>query len=164
MLDMLALGLIGAAVNHARGGGFGASLLPGHARFYAAPAMGLASFPFVGPLDGFLVALCFLVWSLAPWGRWYDLGRLSPTYVDREETWFEAAVMRVAGNDHIAFTVRNLVCLLPAAILLSPLFLLLAPAMTLAYEVAWRATPSAPIRTGELITGAMWGALIAWSL
>jgi hypothetical protein len=77
--------------------------------------------------------------------------------------WFEAAVSKVSfGSDHVAFTLRNLICLIPAAILISPFFLLLSLVQTAAYEAGWRMTPASPIRTGELLTGAAWGAFIWW--
>lgn len=152
-----------AVLNHMRGGGFGASILPGHPRFYAAPVVAFISFPFVGPLDAFFVGISYLIWSLAPWGRFYDLGRLQPSYSPTEEGWFEAGILKLAGNDHIAFTLRNAICLLPAALLMGPSVMLLAPLITVAYEIGWRITPTAPIRTGELITGALWGAAIIWT-
>jgi hypothetical protein len=149
-----------ALINHARGGGFFADRLPGHPRFYAAPAAAFVCAIFVGPFDALLVGVSYLVWSIAPWGSWFQLGR--GTHPD--ESWFEAVVSKVSfGSDHVAFTLRNFVCLTPAAILISPLFLALSIVQTAAYEAGWRMTPAAPIRTGELLTGAAWGAFI-WGL
>lgn len=148
-----------AAINHARGGGFFADRLPGHPRFYAAPAVWFVCVLFIGPFDALAVAVSYLVWSLAPWGSWFKLGR--GTHPD--ETWFEAAVSKVSfGSDHVAFTLRNLLCLIPAAALIDPLFLGLALVQTAAYEAGWRLSPAAPIRTAELLTGAAWGAFVWW--
>ena len=149
-----------ALINHARGGGYFADRLPGHPRYYAAPAVAFICALFVGPFDALLVGVSYLVWSLAPWGSWFGLGRLPHP----DESWFEAAVSKVSfGSDHVAFTLRNLICLIPAAILVSPFFLLLSLVQTAAYEAGWRLTPAAPVRTGELLTGAAWGAFI-WGL
>ena len=156
-LPFLMLGL--AVVNYARGGGFFADRLPGHPRYYAAPAVWFLCALFIGPFDGLFVALAYLAWSLAPWGSWYGLGR----FPHPDETWFEAAVSKVSfGSDHVAFTLRNLLCLIPAAVLIDPLFLGLAFVQTAAYEAGWRLSPATPIRTAELLTGAAWGAFIWW--
>ena len=104
------------------------------------------------------MALCFLAWSWLPWGHWYDLGRMGPPTAGND---FEILINRLP-NDHVRFTVRNLIGLMPAAALISPLFLLLAPAQTAAYEAGWRMSPKTPTVTGEWITGALWGAFIWW--
>lgn len=148
-----------AAINRLRGGGFFADKLPGHPRLYAAVLAAFASALFIGPLDAVVVAACFLAWSWLPWGSWYGLGR----FPHPDETRFEAFVTKVSfGSDHVAFTVRNLIGLVPAAALISPLFLLLAPAQTLAYEIGWRTSRAAPTITGEWLTGALWGLFVWW--
>lgn len=151
-----------ACLNRLRGGGLGARHLPGHPRFYAAGLAGLAALPFVGAIDAACVAVSYLAWAWLPWGRWFDLGRLPLYYVRRTETPFEKLIGRLP-NDHARFTARNLIGLVPAAVLLSPLFLLIAPLQTAAYEAGWRTTPKTPTVTGEWITGILWG-LFVWVL
>ncbi len=150
-----------ALINRARGGGLYADRLPGHPRFYMAAATGLVTFPFIGPWDAAVVAACWLVWAFLPWGRWYDLDRLADDYVQRKPNDFEILINRLP-NDHVRFTVRNLIALIPAAVMISPLMLLLSPVQTAAYEFGWRTTPKTPTVTGEWITGAAWGAFIWW--
>ena len=153
-----------AAINRARGGGCPFfSRLPGHTRFYAAALVAAVSFPWKGPLDAALVGLCFLAWSWLPWARWYDLGALDGE-PNRPETWLEAWIAKISfGQDAIAFTLRNLLALVPAAILLSPAFLLLAPFQTAAYGLGWRLDRAQAIRLAEYLTGAVWGVFI-WAL
>lgn len=164
MISLLWLCATIAAINRVRGGGCSFfTRLPGHARFYAAALVAAVSFVPAGPVDAGLAGLCFLAWSWMPWGRWYDLGALEGD-PDREETWFEAIVRKVSrGHDSIAFLIRNLVGLVPAAILLHPAFLLLAGFQTAAYGIGWRWGGVGAIRLAELLTGAVWGVFI-WAL
>ncbi len=150
-----------SAINRFRGGGLCADRLPGHPRLYAAALVAAVSFLAVGPFDAALVGLCFLAWSWLPHGRWFDLGRMPDDYVERKPSDFEIIIGRLP-NDHARFTMRNLVGLIPAIAFLNPLFLLLAPLQTAAYEIGWRVTPKTPTVTGEWITGALWGAFIWW--
>lgn len=158
MIDAILIPAI-SAINRFRGGGLYADRLPGHPRFYAAALVAAVSFLAVGPFDAALVGLCFLAWSWLPWGDWYDLGRL-PGRPDASND-FEIIIGRLP-NDHARFTMRNLVGLIPAIAFLNPLFLLLAPLRTAAYEIGWRVTPKTPTVTGEWVTGALWGAFIWW--
>ena len=159
MLSLAVLVVAFALINRARGGGLYAEHLPGHPRFYAAPIAMFVSAPFVGPIDAVLVGVSFLFWSLLPWGAWYDLGRLPR---DFPATWFEESIERLP-NDHVRFTARNIIALIPGAILLGWPLLLLAPAQTVVYEIGWRRTPQTPTVTGEWLTGAMWGVFV-WFL
>lgn len=154
--------IVGAAVlNRVRGGGLWGDRLPGHPRFYVAPAMGILSLLVLAPLPAAGVAVSFLAWSWLPWGRWYDLGRMSeePT---RLPTRFEMAITAFSrDNDYTAFTLRNALGLALAAFLVSPWAMALAPLQTAAYEAGWRFWPRAPIALGELLTGCAWGAFVA---
>lgn len=158
---LAALALACAVLNRFRGGGLYAEHLPGHPRFYVSAAIGIMCWLVFGWMTALAVAASYLAWSFLPWGRWYDLGRLPDDFVARKPNDFEILIGRLP-NDHVRFTVRNLIALLPAAVLMSPLMLLLAPAQTAAYEIGWRTTPRVPTVTGEWITGAMWGGFIWW--
>lgn len=153
-----------AAINRVRGGGCSFfTRLPGHARYYAAALVMAVSFVPAGPVDALFAGLCFLFWSLMPWGRWYDLGALDEE-PGRPETWFEKAISRLSrGSDGAAFLIRNVLGLVPAALLLHPAFLLLAGFQTAAYGIGWRWGGLGAIRLAELITGAFWGVFI-WAL
>lgn len=158
---LAALALACAVLNRARGGGLYAEHLPGHPRLYVSVAVALLAMLVTDPFQAAIVGGCYLAWSFLPWGRWYDLGRLPDDFVARKPNDFEILIGRLP-NDHVRFTVRNLIALLPAAALMSPLMLLLAPAQTAAYEIGWRTTPRVPTVTGEWITGALWGGFIWW--
>lgn len=144
------------ALNRARGGGFGASALPGHPRLWVSTLLGLAVAALIDPSTGAAVAASYLMWAWLPWGRWFDLGR-SPKDPARSPSAFERAIEELFPGDHIRFTVRNLIALMPAAILLGWWFLLIAPAQTLAYEAGWRVRPANPIGPAEIATGMLWG-------
>lgn len=162
MIEALIFGVFCAAINHARGGGLWADRLPGHPRYYAAAAVALLTLVTASPVVAIKVGVCFLLWSWLPWGRWYDLGRITDDWPARPPNRFERVVTDFArGNDHIAFLARNAIGLLPAAILVSPLFMFLSFVQVAAYEAGWRLTPKTPIRTGELLTGFGWGVMIA---
>lgn len=148
-----------AVLNRVRGGGFGAEHLPGHPRFYVAPAVALLSLLVVPWPAAILAGVCYLAWSMLPWGRWFDLGRLA-TDPPRRPSQFENGIELLFDTDLQRFTARNLVAFLPAAILLTPFAAPAAFVQTLLYEVAWRLSPSAPIRLAEILTGALWGVLI----
>lgn len=156
----VALVPICAVLNRVRGGGLGGALLPGHPRLWVAPAIGVASLLVGSPLQAVLVAACYLFWAWLPWGRWYDLGRLPPP--DRAPSWFERRLEELP-NDHARFAARNFAACLPAAVLVSPLFLLLPLAQAGAYELGWvwwETDGISPIPVAELVTGAAWGVLI----
>lgn len=164
MFDAILLAALAAAcavINRFRGGGLYADRLPGHPRFYAAVAVALVTMLVADPFQAAIVGGCYLAWAILPHGRWYDLDRLPDDFVARRPNDFEILIGRLP-NDHIRFTVRNLIALIPAAFLISPLMLLLAPAQTAAYEIGWRTTPRVPTVTGEWITGALWGGFIWW--
>lgn len=155
--------LAAAILNRVRGGGFLGDRLPGHPRFYVAPAIGLIGWSVLPWPTAAALAASFLVWSWLPWGRWFDLNRLNPDFVDgiRPITTFERVVNRIADDDdQAAFFLRNTIASLPAVAFVSPFFVLLPVAQSAAYEAGWRYHPAAPILIGELLTGAVWGVLI----
>lgn len=160
MFDLLLVPAM-ALVNRARGGGLYADRLPGHPRYYMAVLVAALTFPFIGPIDAVAVAISWLAWAMLPWGRWFDLDRMPPDAVQRTPNAFENLINRLP-NDHVRFTARNLIALIPASVLISPLMLALALVQTAAYEFGWRTTPKTPTVTGEWITGAAWGAFLWW--
>jgi len=161
VLLVLAFMVLLAILNRVRGGGFGGDRLPGHPRYYVAVAVGAASCVFLAWPDAVGVGLSYLVWSLLPWGRWADLGRLHPDHIDeiRASSGFEILVGRLP-NDHVRFTARNLVGLVPAVLLIHPAFALLSLAQTAAYELGWDIAPQRSFEPQELLTGALWAAFI----
>jgi hypothetical protein len=152
------------ALNRVRGGGLYGDRLPGHPRFYVAPAVALLYWPLAGGPNAVAAGVGFLVWSWLPWGRWYDLGRIPEGYMGaiRPPSAFERWVNGIAPNDYLAFTLRNVLGLLLAAILLHPAVLLLAGVQLAAYEAGWRLWPATPISLGEGLTGMGWGVALVW--
>lgn len=147
-----------AVVNRFRGGGFGAQYLPGHPRFWVTPIVAMLALFLVGPLQAVLMALAYLVWCWPPWGYLMTLGRTTPAGRDIslvEQLCLDAAL----GNIWAALMLRHAFGMLPAMFVVSPFAILAAPLIVIAYELGWRITPLAPIRTAELLTGAIWGAL-----
>lgn len=154
ILDVLAV-ICCAILNRIRGGGLGGDKLPGHARFWVAPVFGL-----VAGAHGLayipIVAVGYLFWAWLPWGRWYDLGRLPEGYPDtRPLSGFEQVVQKLP-NDYLRFTFRNGWGLIPLN-MINPFFILMAPIMTVLYEISWRVRPKEPISLAEYLTGALWG-------
>lgn len=166
---LLVLALI--AVNRARGDDrWKPSWLPGRALFYAAGAVGLVSLLVAPPLLAIAWALTYLVWGLPPWGRWYDLGRLPDDFGRHSPpNLFERWVAELAaGVDHTALFLRHF-AIVPGLLLVASLVeawwlpligIPFAVVVVLAYETGWRLWPKQPILLAELLTGAIWGALI----
>lgn len=155
--------LVGCMIlNRVRGGGFGAENLPGHPRFYVAPVVGLLAWAVVPGWPALTFAASYLWWSLLPWGNWFDLGRLTDGWQGRRRNGFEEFIDAITDhNDHLAFALRNAIGFAPLLLVANPVLVIFAPILqVLAYEAGWRANESAPIETGELLTGALWGALI----
>ena len=150
-----------AILNRVRGGGFGGDRLPGHPRLYVAAVVGVGSCSVVPWHTAASAALVYLAWSLLPWGRWADLGRLAPGHVDavRAPSRFEMLIGRLP-NDHVRFTARNALALIPAMILIHPAFILLSLAQTAAYEIGWELAPQRSFEPQELLTGALWAVFI----
>jgi hypothetical protein len=114
---------------------------------------------FLNWYQAIIFGVCFLIWSFLPWGRWYDLGRLPDNFIHREPTWFEKQISKISSNDHIAFTIRNSIAIIPAVVLVSPWFAFLPLLQLACYELAWRFRPKEPIMYAEIGTGAVWGGL-----
>jgi hypothetical protein len=152
-----------ALVNAARGGNFGAEGLPGHPRWWATIAVffvALAALPWP---QAALFAAGFLLWCLPPWGHLMCLNRYAPP---RPISTLEISLMWLCcGCVHGALWLRHwLILPMVFAATWSPWALVVAPAIAcfivLAYELGWRLTPAAPIRTAEILTGAILGALL----
>lgn len=163
MIGLLWLAATVAALNRVRGGGCPIfNRLPVHTRIPAAALVAAVSFPVVGPLDAALVGLCYLAWSFPAWGRWYDLGALD-TEPNRPPNQFELLIARITDEDAVAFTIRNVVALIPAMVALHPAFILLALFQTAAYGIGWKWGGLRAIPHAEYLTGAIWGVFI-WAL
>lgn len=159
MIQLITYIITGALWNHIRGGGFGVdSWMKPHPRFYAAPVFGLMSWS--DWPTALIMAVGYLFWAWLPWGRWADLNRFEEGYPwYREITWFEKILNHIP-TDALRFLVRNVIGLLPIAVLVNPLFLAMAPIQVLCYELGWKLEPKAPYRLAELMVGAIWGAFI----
>lgn len=160
MLDLLAIPAC-AALNRFRGGGLGASDLPGHPRFYAWAIM--AGIALAATLDIVTAAgfgLAYLIWSFAPWGHLMCLGRKEHE-PSRPYAWIETRLLALSnGNVWFAFGLLHLLFLLPAA-LMTPWALAAPLLIVAAYEMSWRLSPKGEIiRNAEVATGAVWGALV----
>lgn len=157
---LYALGTVGAfsIINRLRGTStWRKSLgLPGHSRWYAAILTFLVLGQMAGPILAALGTTAYLMWSLPPWGRWYDLGRyIEP---DRKITKFEEIIEKLSrGDEHTALLLRHMVCLIPAAVLLSPYMILLAPTLVLITELSLRVRPVDGVAYAEYFHGAVWG-------
>lgn len=172
MIALALLILIAAALNRARGdASWMPSWLPGRALYYASAGIGIASLLCAEPRIAAAWAIAYLLWGVPAWGRWFDLNRLPDGWAraGEEMTLFERWITELsAGNDHLAMFFRHLL-VFPGLLLVSfglwswvPV-LLAIPFAALAlgcYELGWRLAPKQPIRTAELLTGALWGALI----
>lgn len=146
-----------ALLNRVRGGGFGAATLPGHPRYWVTPFVALVCTAAMPVVPACIAALCWLAWSLPSWGYLMTLGHYAP---DRDMSWVERTLLRVSGGHvWLAFIIRLAVGLIPAAVFVTPWAVLAAVPMWLGYEAGWKWTPAAPIRTGELVAGAVWGVL-----
>lgn len=172
ILHVILLILIAAALNRARGdASWMPSWLPGRALYYASAGIGLASLLFYDARIALAWGIAFLIWGTPAWGRWFDLGRLPDGYARPDDgSTFEQWITELAnGHDHVAFFLRQLL-IVPGLLIVAfglgswwPLAFALpfAGAVLGVYELGWRLTPAAPIRTAELFTGALWGVLIA---
>lgn len=168
MLILIAMTLL----NRVRGLTF--EWLPGRNIYFVAPMVGVLRY---GQTLEILTSVAFgvgyLLWGSAPWGRWYDLGRL-PVEHGREHiapNAYEKIVQAISfGSDHLALLVRHFSGLLPLFLFLGlrahalelwvAYTLLAAILIVTAYELAWRIRPSKPIIIAELQVGFLWGFLI----
>lgn len=172
MLNIAILVMIVAVLNRARGDArWMPSWLPGRALFYVSAAVGIASLLVTEPRIALAWSIAYLMWGAPAWGRWFDLERLPDGWARAGEdpnTYEQWIIDLSGGNDHIAMFLRHLM-IVPGLLLVSfglwnlwPLaFALPFAALALGcYELGWRLTPKAPIRTAELFSGALWGVLI----
>ena len=154
-------------LNRVRGGGFGAERLPGHPRYYVAPAVALVAMMLLPWEQAAAFGTGYLVWSVVPWGWLMCLGRYEPP---REISAIESVLLDLSGgNIWIALFLRHAIFVLPGLIAVALLggrewlvvlalpFGLLAVA---AYELGWRLRPRAPIELAEILTGGLWAALL----
>jgi hypothetical protein len=137
--------------------GDGRGWLPGRPIYYTSVILGLVALA----LHPWPIALAFgstyLLWRLPAWGFFFGLGRLKP--LDRDPSQYERVLLRISGgNVHLAFTLRH--CLMLPLAIVQPWAFAFPVLATAAYEVAWRVKPSKPIIVAEILTGALWGALI----
>jgi hypothetical protein len=108
-----------------------------------------------------LMAACaILIYLVQPWGRWYTLGRASRALAGPPDD-YEKTVEDLCGrSDHACLLLSSMTFSIPL-LLMSPWWAALPVGMVLAYELAWRITARfpriPPIRTGELMTGALIG-------
>lgn len=163
--------LCAALINRLRGGGLVAPYLPGHARLWAAPAMGLLSaLAGAGWLEAVAWGLGYFVWSTLPINRFDVLGRTVQT---KQPTLLEDALENLAWNMHLPYYhgpmfIREclgiLPCLTAVSILagpwwlwsLAPLYALAAVAVT---EAAHHLRPGKFRPVAEPLVGAIWGLL-----
>jgi hypothetical protein len=170
MLNLLVIPIAGW-LNRVRGGGLGGEYLPGHPRFWVAPAMAvLAAVRWQDGVLGILLGLCYLAWCLPPWGFLEGLGRWTPK--GRPMDAFEAKLLSwCGGHAGPAFCLRHALGLIPLAIVFDFVTILGALAIWAIYEASWRfaewlygdgTLDPWTIGRAELATGLLWGALIAW--
>ena len=156
-----------AVLNMYRGGGWFAEqskkYVKIHPRYQVTIILFLSLLLFTTPIKAGIFALCYLISNLAPWGRWFDLGRHPDDFVTRDPIWMERLINKLP-NDHVRFLARHYIFMIPAIVLISPIFIFLPPLIVLAYEIGWKYSESNAIRTGEGITGLLWGLFFALSI
>ena len=157
MIDALLIPAL-AVLNRVRGGGFWADRLPGHPRFYVAPAIAVLCLPVMPWLKAVEAGACYLVWSFLPWGHLMCLGKFIPP---RPMSPIESSCLEVVKGDYlVALMLLHLIGLLPMAFLVSPLAFLAPIPIGLSYALGWSVTPATAIRTAEILVGAVWGVLL----
>lgn len=179
--------VIFAAINRFRGGGIIPERLfnpPGHRRFWATPLVASVAALWLSPTMALAFGACWLLWALLPWGRWYTCGRGLRSWSgepDAFERVVEAVVRGLTGfthigcppmsrlrviDDHLCLAARNVLVLMPLALLFGPTpALIVLIGMAASYELAWRLVPEVRGPTGyaEWATGAWWGAALVLS-
>jgi hypothetical protein len=170
MLLSLLIVAITAALNRVRGAKHDyVPFLPGRAILWVTAVVAGLAFIVHGAWAAAAFAAGYLFWGLWPWGHLQVLGRLTAEQIGRPPSELEALLLKLArGNIHVALGLRHLFVLpglAAAAWFGAPLYLVaLAPVFAVltvvAYEAMWRVSPSNPIWLAEIITGALWGALL----
>jgi hypothetical protein len=154
--------------------GLAVNWLPGRTLFWVSPVVGALAYVQSGDVvNGLTFTYAYVVWGTAPWGRWYDLGRLPHDYgrEDVPPNRYEQFIIALSGgSDHLALFWRHFTGLLPglavlgywddtvmlhvgAAVVFGALFML-------AYELGWRLSAKIPTVVGELQVGFLWGVMI----
>lgn len=135
-------------------GGF----LPGRALYYVAPIIGLlAAVASRSAIVGAVFAAAYFVWGVFPWGYLQLQGH---TVIGKIPTPLEAFLLKISGgNVFVAHALRHAFAL--PLVVVQPLTILLPFLAVLAYHVGWSLKPTRPILVAELLTGALWGGLIA---
>lgn len=139
--------------------GDGDGWLPGRGVYYVAPTIAAVAFAMWPWWAAMAFGAAFLFWRSFSWGHLYGLGRFAP--LDRPMPALEHTLLRLGGgNAYAALTLRH-AFMLPLAIV-QPWALAFPVLATLAYEIGGRFAPRWPILVAEVLTGALWGALIVW--
>lgn len=155
-----------AVLNQLRGGGALFQLgraterLPGRPGWWCVPFVCLCALLAWSWPWALYFGLCWLIWMTFPHGRWMrpHLGLIP--HADGKVSGYEMAIERLArGNAFAAFTISNLLTMLPFAVL-SPWLLLIAPAMSFVYVIVQRDFDG-DIKHCELVSGGVWGLAIA---
>lgn len=151
-------------LNAYRGGGFFAEqsrkIVKIHPRFQVTIVIFLILYFISSTYMAFAFAISYLLSNLTSWGRWYDLDRM-PEEPKRGS--FLEKYIDMLPNDHYRFFVRHLIWIMPAVILISPLFLAMPFIIVACYEVAWRKYGNYDaIRPAEAAVGAFWGLYAAY--
>lgn len=168
MITYVMIVLACAVLNRIRGGGFYGELLPGHPRYWVSPVLGLVNWIIAPWPVAASMAFAYLIWSIPPWGRWYDLNRVTTTWITRDYSSYERVIERLSGkDDYLSFYLRHLSAMI-GIVLLAYLttwwWYITIPVLPLlivcAYDVAWRISDHYAITIGEMLTGAAWGIMI----
>jgi len=156
----------------------GPKWLPGRPLFYVAPvyaALSNAVLPSAWAAAAF--GLAYLIWGTPGWGRWFDLGRM-PKDFNREgiePSPLEVFINMISfGSDHVALFFRHFLMIVPGLLILGyslnqvnlvAISVLFGAWVVLSYEIGWQVQENVnkrinPILIGELLTGAVWGAML----
>lgn len=165
-------------INKVRGGGIWPKIGLIHNRYWATlmtllPAGLLGSFG-----AAILWTLCWMIWTIPPWGRWFTLGRYTRHELEirtgRNASVFERLIEATGGNDHTCFWLRHMVAIVPMALFFGMAAFALPLAILLAYMAGWiyvedtgefdRATQSGKWGNGpgEWLTGFAFGTYLVF--
>lgn len=184
ILQYLATVIASGIINRFRGGGFWADKIPIKGLWMAAPLIGGLVFWFHGLYLALAFIAAYILWAIAPWGFWFDLGRLQ-FEPDRAQGKYELfiedislKIMKMFGlktfraQDTICMILRHL-NIVPAMLIVSLVasnFLYLIVSIPLAfvivacYEFSWilweNGKVDNPIEIAEILVGVLWGLLI----
>lgn len=98
------------------------------------------------------------------WGRWHTFARL-PREASGPPVGLEKTIeglfgnKQSAGNDALCWLVSAFIFALPLIVFGNLVWAVLAPVMVVLYYVAWQVNKANAIRTAELLSGALIGAL-----